>query len=102
MKKIARLLFLAGALSLFAVSNSNAQDIVVRTRLSPPTSTLRERPPAPSPRHVWVAEEWAPRGASYTWKGGYWALPPHPHAIWVPGHWRHIHRGWAWRPGHWR
>jgi hypothetical protein len=101
MKTNIKILFLAGALT-FAVSVSKAQDIVVRTRMRPPVATLRTRPAAPSPRHVWIEEEWAPRGTSYTWKGGYWALPPHRGAAWVPGHWRHVRRGWVWRPGHWR
>ncbi len=100
MKKITRILFLFGAVSLFAVSNSKAQEIVVRARLHRPV--IAERPPAPSPRHVWIDEEWAPSGGTYVFKGGYWAEPPRRHARWVPGHWNHFPRGWVWRPGHWR
>ena len=100
MKTSIKILFLAGALT-FAVSASKAQDIVVRARMRPPV-VIRTRPPAPSPRHVWIAEEWAPRGGSYEWKGGYWAEPPRRGAVWVAGHWRHAPRGWVWRPGHWR
>jgi len=102
MKKIKRILFLAGAVVFLAVSAGKAQQIVVRARLRPPVSVHRTSPPAPSPNHVWIAEEWAPRGTSYAWKGGYWAVPPRPHAVWVPGHWRHLRRGYAWKPGHWR
>jgi hypothetical protein len=57
---------------------------------------------APSPRHVWVDEEWRGRGRGYEWSGGYWAVPPHPGWGWVPGHWRQRPRGWVWVPGHWR
>jgi hypothetical protein len=102
MKKIARILFLSGVIFLFTALAATAQDIVVRKAMRPPVSMLGTRPVAPSRKHVWIGEEWAPRGTSYTWKGGYWALPPHPHATWVTGHWRHVRRGYVWVPGHWR
>ncbi|MGZ3765812.1 MAG: YXWGXW repeat-containing protein [Mucilaginibacter sp.] len=100
--KTIRGLFLAGVLSLFSVTISKAQEIVVRARMRPPTESLRPRPAAPSAQHVWIAEEWAPRGTSYTWKGGYWALPPHPGQVWIQGHWNHHRRGYVWVAGHWR
>jgi len=100
MKKITRLLFLAVALSVLAVSNGKAQDIVVRARMHAPVVAVR--PVAPSPRHVWIGEEWVPSGRTYVYKGGYWALPPRPHARWIPGRWRRTPAGWTWRPGHWR
>jgi hypothetical protein len=99
MKKITKLLFLAGAISLFAATNSDAQ-IVVRARMHAPVVAVR--PVRPSPRHVWVGEEWAPSGRTYVYRGGYWAAPPRPHARWIAGHWRHTPRGYVWRPGHWR
>jgi hypothetical protein len=100
MKKITRLLFLAGAVTLFAINTGKAQEIVLRARLHAPVVAVR--PPAPSPRHVWIGEEWTPSGGTYAYKGGYWAEPPRPHARWIPGHWRQTPRGWVWRPGHWR
>jgi len=57
---------------------------------------------APSPRHVWVEEEWVERGGRYEWAGGHWVEPPRPHARWIPGHWANRPRGWVWIPGHWR
>jgi len=100
MKKITRLMLLAGALSLLAVNESKAQEIVVRARMHAPVVAVR--PARPSPRHVWVEEEWAPSGGTYVYKGGYWVAPPFARARWVPGKWRHSPRGWVWRPGHWR
>jgi WXXGXW repeat (2 copies) len=61
-----------------------------------------ERVAAPSPRHVWIDEEWEPRGGAYVFVGGHWAAPPRPGVVWVPGHWRQRPRGWVWVPGHWR
>ena len=77
---------------------SSAQ-IVVGIR---PERPHYERVVAPSPRHVWIDEEWEPRGGSYVFVGGHWALPPHPGVMWVPGHWVQRPRGWVWKPGHWR
>ncbi|OJW82578.1 MAG: hypothetical protein BGO69_05670 [Bacteroidetes bacterium 46-16] len=76
--------------------------VYVRVRPPRPHVTVSVRPAAPSPRHVWIEEDWSPAGREYRWHGGYWAEPPRPRAVWVPGHWRHARRGWVWRPGHWR
>lgn len=102
MKKITNVLMLASALSLFAVTSSMAQSIVVRVRPARPATYVVARPTRPSPRHVWVAEEWTPNGGTYVYHAGYWAEPPRPHAIWRAGKWRHSPRGYIWVPGHWR
>ena len=59
------------------------------------------RPAAPSPRHVWIGEEWEYRNGAYVATGGHWAMPPHPGWIWVGGHWIHDRRGHQWVAGHW-
>lgn len=101
MKTIWKSLMVAAALTA-AVNVSEAQ-IVVRARLGRPVHrVVVRRPPAPSPRHVWVEEDWAPRGRTYVWHGGYWAAPPRPHAVWVPGHWDRRRGGYVWVPGMWR
>ena len=102
MKKITKVLMLLSVATFFAVSNSNAQEIIVRARLNRPGNVVVERPMRPSPRHVWVAEEWTPGGGTYAYHAGYWALPPHPRAIWIAGHWRNRPGGYVWIPGHWR
>jgi len=105
MKKISRILFLLMAVSLFTVSQSNAQiaaGVYVHVRPPRPHGVVVVRPPRPSRAHVWVSEEWTPAGGTYVYHRGYWAVPPRPRAIWVPGHWRHTwHRGYIWIPGHW-
>jgi len=100
MKKFVKVLFLAGALSVFAATNSNAQGIYIRVRPAEPVRIAP--PPAPSRAHIWVEGEWEVREGRYVYKPGYWILPPRPHARWIRGHWRHYRGGWAWIPGHWR
>jgi hypothetical protein len=101
MKKIIRILMLLSVVSLFAVTTSTAQEIVVRARLGRPGPVVI-RPLRPSPRHVWVAEEWSPNGGTYVYHEGYWAVPPRPGAIWIAGRWRHRQRGYVWVGGFWR
>ena len=100
MKKLSKVLMLFMAVSLFTAVKSNAQ-IIVRVRPARPRTVIVARPPAPSPRHVWVAEEWTNRGGRYVYQAGYWSLPPRPHAVWIAGHWRNRPRGYVWVPGHW-
>lgn len=100
MKKFVKVLFLAGALSVFGAVKSNAQGIYIRVRPAEPVRIAP--PPAPSRAHVWVEGEWETREGRYVYKPGYWVLPPRPHARWIRGHWRHFRGGWAWVPGHWR
>jgi hypothetical protein len=100
MKNLKKVLFLFIAISAFSVAKSQAQ-VVVRVRPERPREVVVARPVAPSPRHVWVAEEWTPTGGRYVYHGGYWAVPPRPHAVWAAGHWRHRHGGYIWIGGRW-
>ena len=85
---------------IMAVSFSASAQIFVKIR---PTHTVVVRTAPPSPAHVWIDEEWAPRGNTYVYTGGYWAVPPHPGYFWVPGRWvRHGYDGERWVPGRWR
>ena len=99
MKKLIKILMLLTAVSLLAITNSNAQQIVVRVR---PRHEVIVRPHRPSPHHVWVSEEWAPSGDTYVYRPGYWVVPKHPGTIWIAGHWRHTRHGFIWIPGRWR
>ena len=65
-----------------------------------PAAVITVRPPAPSPRHIWVSGNYVWRGGRYVWVEGYWA-PPRPGRYWVEGHWRESRGGYAWVPGHW-
>ena len=78
---------------------ASAQTIYVKIR---PAAPVVVRTVAPSPHHVWIAEEWKPNGGGYVYAGGYWAEPPHPGWAWIPGHWKKHEYGEYWVAGHWR
>jgi hypothetical protein len=101
MKKVIKVLMVLSAITLFAVTSSNAQ-IVVRIRPHRPRGVVVVRGHRPSPRHVWVSEEWTPNGNDYAYHAGYWAVPPHPGSVWIAGHWSNRHGGSYWIAGHWR
>src|SRR4051812_24056878 len=101
MKNIRKILMLITAALLFGVADSNAQ-LIVRYRPHRPGPRAVVRVGRPTPRHVWVDEEWTPSGRTYVYKQGYWAEPPRPGAVWVAGHWAHRPRGYVWIPGHWK
>ncbi|MDP4148794.1 MAG: YXWGXW repeat-containing protein [Bacteroidota bacterium] len=84
---------------IMAISFTASAQIYVNVRPTPPV-IVRTAPP--SPRHVWIGEEWETRNGVYVHTGGHWAMPPHPGWVWIPGHWAHAHRGHYWIPGHWR
>ncbi len=99
MKRTLKFLALLMVMS-FAASNAFAQ-IVVKVR--PVRSVVVvKRSPAPSPRHVWVDEDWIAKRGNYTWHGGYWVAPPRQGAVYIPGHWKETRRGVIWVRGHWR
>lgn len=83
-----------------SVVYTNAQ-VFVRVRPAAPRIEVA-RPVAPSPRHVWVTENWVPTGQNYRWQGGYYVAPPRPRAVWIPGQWIARRRGYVWMPGYWR
>jgi hypothetical protein len=98
-KKVLKLAFLlALVIGVGSFTNTVSAQVYVSVR---PVWHPVPRPPAPSPAHVWIDEEWAWRGGAYVPVGGYWGAPPHPGWIWYPGHWYHGGRGHRWYPGHW-
>jgi hypothetical protein len=98
MKSIKKTLFILAVVLCTGAYTSNAQ---IEVRVRPPRPHV-VRVEAPSRHHVWIDEEWEPRGGTYVFAGGHWAEPPHPGGRWAPGHWRHGHHGEVWVPGHWR
>jgi hypothetical protein len=81
------------------LSQSNYAQFVIKIR---PVAPRVVRVVAPSPRHIWVEEDWLWENNNYVSRGGYWAAPPRYNAIWIKGHWKNTRRGWIWKPGHWR
>jgi len=84
---------------LFSVSFSASAQIYVSIR---PHVPVIVRPPQPSQTHVWVDEEWRPRGRNYRYTGGRWETPPHQGYTRRPGHWQKTRRGNIWIQGTWR
>ncbi len=97
-KKYLLRITILGGLIIAASSYSASAQIFVKVR---PAAPVVVRTTAPSPRHVWIGEEWTVRNGVYVHTGGYWALPPHPGWVWISGHWIHDRRGEQWVPGHW-
>lgn len=92
--KFAAIILIAG----FTTTAATAQHFYVKVR--PSVTVINNRPPAPSPRHVWVEREYAWRNGSYAEVPGYWAAPQQGRT-WVPGHWRDSRNGSEWVGGHW-
>ena len=92
--RVALVVMLTGAVGAIPAS----AQLIVKVR---PEWHPVARPAAPSPRHVWIDEEWEARDGVYVAVGGHWSAPPHPGWVWIPGHWVHEDRGEWWKPGHW-
>jgi hypothetical protein len=92
------LVALLGVGLVLGASQAEAQHFYVSIQ---PTARVVARPPAPSPRHVWVASEWSYSGGRYVEKPGYWALPPRGHKSWAAGRWASDGHGKYWVAGHW-
>ena len=99
MKKYLCRMAVIASLIVAGNSFSASAQIYVHVRPVAPVIVRTERP---SPRHVWIGEEWETRNGAYVHTGGHWAEPPHPGWVWIPGHWAHEHRGEFWVAGHWR
>lgn len=99
MKNISKILMLSAIFLVMAVSNSKAQEIIVRTRPFLPGVLIR--PICPSNRHVWVADEYVADGRGYAYRRGYWAIPPRHGAIWIAGRWESRPYGHVWISGRW-
>lgn len=100
MKFLSKIAIAAAAMTIGISTVSEAQ-LIVRIRPARP-AVVRVRPVAPSPRHVWVEEDWRVNNGAYAYNGGRWVEAPYEHARWIPGHWKNTpRRGWVWREGHW-
>lgn len=74
---------------------------VVYVQQTPPPPRVETVVVSPGPTYVWVGGEWLWNGG-WSWRAGYWCLPPYPNSIWIGGSWSHHDRGWRHSPGHWR
>jgi len=97
MKKVQKLLFALAIVMSCGIFSASAQ-IYVHVR---PIGPVVVRTEAPSPRHVWVNEDWQERNGQYEWAGGRWAEPPHPGYRYQAGRWNHSKQGDKWQAGRW-
>ncbi len=97
MKRTQKLLIALAIAMSCGIYTASAQ---IYVKIRPPRPVIIRTEP-PSPRHVWIEEEWHPRGKQYEFSGGHWVEPPHEGARYIPGHWRHTSHGDAWEGGRW-
>ena len=97
MKNIRKVLIML-AIELSTGAYSSQAQIYVGVR---PVRQTVVRIAAPSPRHVWIDEDWREENGGYVWAGGRWEAPPHDGYRYAPGHWNHDNHGHQWHGGHW-
>ncbi len=97
MQNMKKAFFILG-LALTCGAYSSMAQIYVKIR---PARPHYERTVAPSRHHVWIDEDWQPRGNTYEFRGGHWAEPPRHGQRWSNGRWKHSRHGDEWRPGRW-
>jgi len=97
MKRIQKLLLVFAVAMSCGIYSASAQ-IYVHVRPIAPIIVQTERP---SPRHVWVGEDWAERDGAYVHIGGHWEAPPQEGYHYNQGHWDHSSRGNRWHEGGW-
>jgi hypothetical protein len=89
---------LALAVTMSCGAYSASAQIYVHARLTPRV-VVRSEPP--SPRHVWVHEDWQENNGRYEDNGGHWAEPPAEGYRYHEGHWDHSRQGHRWHEGGW-
>jgi WXXGXW repeat (2 copies) len=98
MKNIKKALFMLALILTFGAVSSMAQ-VYVNVRPVRPVAVVRVD--APSPRHVYIDEDWRENNGSYEWHGGRWEAPPHAGYHYTAGYWDHNDHGHRWHQGRW-
>jgi hypothetical protein len=96
MKKIILLAIAVAGFTLWS-ADSTAQLVVVQVK---PTAPVVVRVAAPSPKHVWITDEWVLRNGKYVHQPGYWMVPGNGKS-WKNGYWKNGKGGHYWVPGRW-
>jgi len=97
MNRIQKTVLATFVVAFLNISVASAQ-IYVNVR---PIKPVVVRIEAPTPRHVWIDEDWMERDGHYVWSGGHWEAPPHNGYRYTKGYWRHSGHGHAWHAGRW-
>ncbi len=95
-KKFVFIALIAAGMFVFG-NEAKAQFVSIR-----PTLVVRDAPPRPSPRHVWIAPEWTWRNGRYEQGEGHWENERRGHRY-HEGHWSRNRRkgGYIWISGRW-
>ncbi len=100
MKKIAQILIVLITVSLLGITAGKAQVVVPKIPPFHPEKRMRQ----PSPKHVWIPQEWDPfaHGMHGNYMPGFWEVPPRAGLVWIPGRWQKVPKGYTWAGGHWK
>jgi hypothetical protein len=96
-----KLNFLAGGLTLAALTAPAVAQIGVYIGRNPPPLRREVRPAMPGQGYVWQEGYWGNEGGRYVWRGGTWQRPPYEGGYWSHPHYDHYQQGWQMHEGHW-
>ena len=92
-----KLIYIISIITVVGLSSCGPTAVVVRQR---PVAPLYVRTVAPSHKHVWVKGYWVgSRRYGYTYRNGYYTLPPRGHTKYTPGYWVRGRNGYYWKNG---
>jgi hypothetical protein len=96
---------LAGGLGLLSIAAFSAPTLSATPLMADISLNITVDAPPPPPRHevivgvrpgpdyIWIDGYWEGTPGHYTWVGGRWDRPPHPHATWYAPRWEKDHDG---------
>lgn len=94
-----KFIYFISILSIVSLASCGPSAVVVRQR---PVAPVYVRTLAPSPRHVWVEGSWVGnRRYGYTYRNGYYTVPPRGRTYYTPGYWVKGRNGYYWKNGRW-
>ncbi len=91
-------IYFISIIAMVSLASCGPTSVVVRER---PVAPVYVRPLAPSPAHVWVDGYWVRGRNGYTYRNGYYRLPPRGRTYYTPGYWVRGRNGYYWKNGRW-
>src|SRR5579862_2345214 len=106
MKKLIRILFLIGTVTMLSVTQMHAQvsvGVSIQANYAPPVIPVYTQPACPVDGYIWQPGYWAydPNINDYYWVPGVWVAPPDPGLYWTPGFWGYSGAYYVYHPGYW-
>ncbi len=94
-----KLIYLCSILVVIIFSSCGPTAVVVRQQ---PVAPVYAIPLAPSRAHVWVEGAWVgSRRNGYSYRKGYYTIPPRGRSYYTPGRWVKGRNGYYWQNGRW-